>query len=74
MEIGKDLEFFMLRAWSLRIDLIHVAPGLKLDVISQDMKQFRRLGAYCATASGIAIDTEDKDEGETNRGVVRLAN
>jgi hypothetical protein len=38
------------------------------------MKQLCRLGAYRAAPSGIAVDTDNKDEGKTSRRVVRLAN
>jgi hypothetical protein len=64
----------MLRSWSLRIDVIHVAPGLEVDVISQGMKQFRRFGSYRATTTGVVINTENNDECEARGAIVRLAN
>jgi hypothetical protein len=74
MKVRKDLELFMLRAGSFWIEFIYVTSCLEDDVMSQQKKQLYRFGAYCATARNIVFDTEDDDEGEARRGIVRLAN
>ena len=63
----------MLRAWPFGIELIHVAPGLEVDVMSKCLEQIARFGAYCATTCGVVINAENNDEREAGTGIVRLA-
>ena len=51
----------MLRAWPLGIELIHVAPGVEVDVMSECLEQLSRLSVYCATTRGVVINAEDND-------------